>query len=271
MWLKRLDRLKELARLSDKEILLIAADHLIPKAEMWFDITCKDVSTWPGFTALFKKKYCVGLEELWWSQIRTMKQALGESVEDVDLKLRELFTLVGVTDESIMIRSFLDAIVPQIAWEVEKDNVNTTKAKLDNIVNSAARYETVMLKYRAKGFEVENATNKSLGTDLDSVYSVDHGVSKTSIDDRSVKSASMDDLIKEFRELKISLVQSVASGNVGSDSRDKRTFNCFYCKRDGHRKPECPEWLKRQASESTPATGANAIPISSGKDLGLRQ
>ncbi|RCH80487.1 hypothetical protein CU097_002198 [Rhizopus azygosporus] len=257
VWLKRLDRLKELAHLSDKEILLIAADHLVSKAEIWYDIACKGITTWSEFTKLFKSKYCAGMEDLWWSQIRTMKQAPGESVEDIDLKLRELFTLVGVVDESIMVRAFLDAIVPQIAWEVEKNNSSTSRAKLDDVVKSAARFEAVMLKYRAKGFDVKGGVNKSWDLDLDSVYSGRNDGSKSAPDAHSINSSSMDDLLREFRELKISLVQSVPPSVPSGDNRDRRGFNCFYCKKEGHRKPECPDWLavKKQESGSPPATG----------------
>ncbi|KAG1168176.1 hypothetical protein G6F70_008829 [Rhizopus microsporus] len=228
VWLKRLDRLKELAHLSDKEILLIAADHLVSKAEIWYDIACKGITTWSEFTKLFKSKYCAGMEDLWWSQIRTMKQAPGESVEDIDLKLRELFTLVGVVDESIMVRAFLDAIVPQIAWEVEKNNSSTSRAKLDDVVKSAARFEAVMLKYRAKGFDVKGGVNKSWDLDLDSVYSGRNDGSKSAPDAHSINSSSMDDLLREFRELKISLVQSVPPSVPSGDNRDRRGFNCFY-------------------------------------------
>lgn len=273
VWLKRLDRLKELAHLSDKEILLIAADHLVSKAEIWYDIACKGITTWSEFTKLFKSKYCAGMEDLWWSQIRTMKQAPGESVEDIDLKLRELFTLVGVVDESIMVRAFLDAIVPQIAWEVEKNNSSTSRAKLDDVVKSAARFEAVMLKYRAKGFDVKGGVNKSWDLDLDSVYSGRNDGSKSAPDAHSINSSSMDDLLREFRELKISLVQSVPPSVPSGDNRDRRGFNCFYCKKEGHRKPECPDWLavKKQESGSPPATGSNAIPLNAGKEQGHRQ
>ncbi|KAG1041219.1 hypothetical protein G6F43_012131 [Rhizopus delemar] len=260
VWLKRLNRLKELARLSDKEILLIAGDHLISKAEVWFDIACKDVTSWAEFSTLFKKKYCVGMEDLWWSQIRTMKQVAGESVEDIDVKLRELFTLVGVEDESIMVRSFLDAIIPQIAWEVEKNSDFVSRPKLEDVVIAAARYEAVMLKYRAKGFEVNNAAGKPLENNADAIPPPDI---RTSYDNHSDSSSVMGDLLKEFRELKISLVQSVASLNSGRDGPDKRSLNCFFCKKDGHRKPECPEWLalRKQETSSTPASGANAVPM----------
>ncbi|KAL4205552.1 hypothetical protein AB4K20DRAFT_1872135, partial [Rhizopus microsporus] len=66
-----------------------------------------------------------------------------------------------------------------------------------------------MLKYRAKGFDVKGGVNKSWDLDLDSVYSGRNDGSKSAPDAHSINSSSMDDLLREFRELKISLVQSV--------------------------------------------------------------
>ncbi|KAG1440015.1 hypothetical protein G6F56_012078 [Rhizopus delemar] len=150
-WFKKLDRLKDLARLTDKEILLIAADHLTGKAEAWFEVACRDIKTWDTFQMVFKKKYCVGMEDIWWGQIRHMKQGPSESVDDVNVKLRELFTLVQVSDERLMIRSFLDAIEPDLTWEVERNLAASQTPNLEDVVANATRYEMVRNKYRSRG------------------------------------------------------------------------------------------------------------------------
>ncbi|EPB81670.1 hypothetical protein HMPREF1544_11616 [Mucor circinelloides 1006PhL] len=120
VWLKKLERLRDLARLSDKDLLLIAADHLVGKAEIWFDFTYSTILSWSEFWAIFKKKYCTGLEDIWWSYIYNKKQQENESVEDVDIELRELYSLVGLKDEHMMIRHFMDAIHKSNACEVER-------------------------------------------------------------------------------------------------------------------------------------------------------
>ncbi|KAG0925124.1 hypothetical protein G6F32_013671 [Rhizopus arrhizus] len=266
----KLDRLKELARLGDKEALLIAADHLVGKAEMWFDVVCCEIKTWSEFQMAFKKKYCVGLEDMWWGQIRQMKQGDNESVDDVDIKLRELFALVQVTDQRLMVRAFLDAIDPGIAWEVERSSGGTGEYDLDDIVARAARYEMVMQKYRSKGVVALGSSESIQGE-----RSVGYGSTynppshKDHHDAHSVNSsATIDNLLKEFRELKISLVQS--AGNQQSSNRNMRGLTCFFCNKEGHKKPECPEWLATRKQDSY-ATGVNAVPLGAGKDQGLQQ
>ncbi|KAG0974528.1 hypothetical protein G6F29_012152 [Rhizopus arrhizus] len=259
-WLKKLDRLKELARLGDKEALLIAADHLVGKAEMWFDVVCCEIKTWSEFQMAFKKKYCVGLEDMWWGQIRQMKQGDNESVDDVDIKLRELFALVQVTDQRLMVRAFLDAIDPGIAWEVERSSGGTGEYDLDDIVARAARYEMVMQKYRSKGVVALGSSESIQGE-----RSVGYGSTynppshKDHHDAHSVNSsATIDNLLKEFRELKISLVQS--AGNQQSSNRNMRGLTCFFCNKEGHKKPECPDWLATRKQDSY-ATGVFEVPL----------
>lgn len=122
-WLKKLDRLKKCAKFSDEAILMVAADHLSDRAESWFDVYCADISSWEAFRIAFQKKYCSGREDVWWEQIHNLRQSNVQGVEDVEIKLRELFSLLQVTDEKVKTRYFLQSILPFIAMEVEKNGV----------------------------------------------------------------------------------------------------------------------------------------------------
>ncbi|KAL0582055.1 hypothetical protein ABG067_008346 [Albugo candida] len=102
-WLKKLDRLKTLAHLNDQSILIIAADHLVDKAENWYDTYAANIGVWSDFRVAFQKKYCSGKEDLWWDQVKNLKQGDQDSIEDIEMKLRELFSLLQVTDEKVKI------------------------------------------------------------------------------------------------------------------------------------------------------------------------
>ncbi|KAG0737908.1 hypothetical protein G6F62_009218 [Rhizopus arrhizus] len=264
-WLKQLGRLRELAGIGDREALLIARDHLTGKAEKWYDRSCADVRTWKDFSERFKEKFCTGLEDYWWAEISNTKQSSEEDVEDIDIKLRELFSLVGVTDEKLKIRSFMDAINPTVAWEVERSENMNKLSKLEDVVNAAVRAEGIIKKYRFKGVTVQGPPvvkpNHEDYREGDNILS----------DNQSVKSTStMDDLLKEFRDLKISLVKSIGN-NSSTATNGSRNLSCFYCKKEGHRKIECPEFLKsKQEKDNIPATGANTIPLNSVKEVGPR-
>jgi hypothetical protein len=154
-WLKKLERLKEMGELTDKEILLITANHLTGKASIWFDVVASKCQCWSEFILVFKRKHCSGLEDTWWNQIRHIQQEQGETVEDVDVRLRELFSLVGVVDEKMMIRTFLGAINPDIAHQVEGNHdiaagsCNET-LMLEKIVAVATRLENMDVKYQGQ-------------------------------------------------------------------------------------------------------------------------
>ncbi|CEJ03346.1 hypothetical protein RMCBS344292_17332 [Rhizopus microsporus] len=81
-------------------------------------------------------------------------QIRNKEVEDIDIKLRELFSLVGVTDEKLKICSFMDAINPAVAWEVERSEDMTKLTNMEDAVNATVRTEGVIKKYRSKGVAI---------------------------------------------------------------------------------------------------------------------
>lgn len=284
VWLKKLERLRDLARLSDKDLLLIAADHLVGKAEIWFDITCSTILSWSEFTAIFKKKYCTGLEDIWWSYIYNKKQQENESVEDVDIELRELYSLVGLKDEHIMIRHFMDAIHKAIAWEVERKSDIGTNSSLEDIVEAAIKAESVMKKYDVKYSHRHETRQGQLpeeydSMDMDLLPSPSLTPKDGSAPSETSSAVKMDKLLEEFNELKISMLKIQSNNNrtnqyhhnassgpsaPAQDSLYPRSQVCFYCNQPGHIKTNCEQFkahLAERHHQTYPATGANTEPI----------
>ncbi|KAL0135476.1 hypothetical protein V8B55DRAFT_1394418 [Mucor lusitanicus] len=278
VWLKELERLRDLAKLSDKELLLIAADHLVGKAEMWFDIVCPSIVSWSEFSMAFKKKFCTGLEDIWWRYIYDKKQQEEESVEDVDMELRELFSLVGLKDEHIKVRHFMDAIYKPIAWEVERKPEITTGSSLDQVlVEVAVKAELVMKKY-----DVKHSRNhleyklhgNSMVDGYDSSDSCESIVSPPKLmpiprngsgaDSISSSTGKMDRLLSEFHDLKISMLKIQGNNN---NQQFNRPSVCFFCNQPGHIKTSYGKFKAqvagKQQQQNYPATSANAEPISS--------
>ncbi|CEP08689.1 hypothetical protein [Parasitella parasitica] len=267
VWLKKLERLRDLARLNDKELLLIAADHLVGKAEMWFDISCSNIMNWSEFSKIFKKKFCTGLEDVWWGYIYHKKQSEDESVEDVDIELRELYSLVGLKDEHLMVRHFMDAIHKSIAWEVERKAEISSSSSLEQVVEAAIKAEAVMKKYNVKCTRGEGKncfSNEDSDSDGESsmpiAYSKEETLSTNSND-------KMDRLLEEFNDLKISMlkIQNSSNNRLPPPSASRAQI-CFYCNEPGHIKTNCEKFKTHMKDKQpTPATGANTEPINSGK------
>lgn len=198
-WLKKLDRLKKCAKFSDEAILIVAADHLTDRAESWFDVHCSDIVSWDAFRIAFQKKYCSGREDFWWEEVHNLRQGVNQGVEDIEIKLRELFSLLQVTDEKVKIRYFLQTIFPSLAMEVEKNGVDLSN--FDAVVDAALGVEKINQKYSKKGVSMsDNGSVVSLGGgDLQSV-----GASDTT---------SLKDLIAEFRDLKINFLKVTSENN----------------------------------------------------------
>ncbi|KAG0733968.1 hypothetical protein G6F66_013256 [Rhizopus arrhizus] len=140
-----------------------------------------------------------------------------------------------------------------------------SQVSLDAVVTLARRTEDVFQRYRNKGAFNRGHSLIPIGT------AESHG-SNSSIafgDTRSeVSNSTMNELLQGIRDLKVSLVNASQSTD---SSRNSRSFTCFHCKKEGHRKSDCPELVgTRGQASSTPATGANSVPLNSGKVKGLQ-
>ncbi|KAF1803018.1 hypothetical protein FB192DRAFT_1340693 [Mucor lusitanicus] len=264
VWLKKLEWLRDLAKLSDKELLLIAADHLVGEAGIWFDIVCPSIVSWSEFLMAFKKKFCTGLEDIWWRYVYDKREQEEESVEDVDMELRELFSLVILKDEHLKVRHFMDAIHKPIAWEVErKSKITTTGSSLDQVVEAAVKAESVMKKYDVK-YSKNHLECKLHGNSMvdgyDSSDSCDSIVSPPKLmptprngfasDNSSLSTGKMDRLLSEFHDVKFSTLKIQV---------------CLFGNQPGRIKTNCEEFKShvagKQQQQNSPATGVNAEPI----------
>lgn len=260
-WLKRMERLKGSAKLGDDEILFVAGDHLVGKAETWFNVVGSKAKTWNEFVIAFRGHYLQDQEDKWWYQLQNIKQ--GDeypSVEDLALKMQELFSLLDNRSESLQVRTFLAAIHKDIACEIEKTGTPRTfeeakdKAKL--VERSFAKYSVGPVSRQMSGENVSSAASAVVSSSGSEVASV----------------SSVLSLVDRLEKLSINLVKLTAEvqSNKNGAAQVRRSLVCFFCNQEGHRKTECPEWLERQKN---PGTGSNAVELgvrgldsSSGKD-----
>lgn len=144
-WLSRMNRLKRSAKINDEEMLLIVEENLIDKAESWWNVEGSKAENWEKFESLFKNQYLSDLEDRWWSAIYALKQGDEyRSVDEVAIRMEELFNLLGNKDQGLLVRTFLNAINPNIAYEIEKESKPATFA----IAKERARQvEKSQLKY----------------------------------------------------------------------------------------------------------------------------
>lgn len=280
VWLKKMERFKNSAKLSDEEILFVTGNHLVKKAETWFNVIGIKATTWDQFVVLFKKQYLVDQEDKWWFHLQTMKQGEDDSIDDIALKMEELFELLDTKGQVFQVRTFLSAIRPKIAFEVEKDG---TPNSFQAAKVKAKQIEKSFLKYDAG---VGNANSGTMA-DLRSEYSKNPIYKGDGYSDSASSvtgSSEVSSLVAKLEQLSINLVKLNEGANMKSmgskpfvpynnnnvNNSNRNVFTCFYCRDEGHKKYDCPKYLRDQGQvPGNPATGSNAVPIgTNGEDSG---
>lgn len=272
VWLRKIERLKTTARLSDEESLFLVGNHLVQKAETWFNVVGIKSKSWGEFVVAFKKQYLADQEDKWWFQLQTMKQGEGDSIDDVALKMEELFELLENKSVAFQIRSFLSAIKPGIAFEVEKEG---TPESFEDAKLKAKRVEKSLNKYDLNRNGVTGISYVEKHGDLmkSSGYLGDRSVKEGSVSDTSsIATSEVSSLVAKLEQLSINLVKlnekattftrqpAMNRPQYTNNMPNPRVFTCFYCHDEGHKKYDCPKYI-RDHSQSNPATGSNSIPI----------
>lgn len=271
VWLKKMERFKNSAKLSDEEILFVTGDHLVKKAETWFNVIGVKATTWDQFVILFKKQYLVDQEDKWWFRLQTMKQGENDSIDDVALKMEELFELLETKSQVFQVRTFLSAIHPKIGFEVEKEG---TPISFQAAKTKAKQIEKSFLKYDGNG--VGNVAPGSVA-DLRSEYVKNRSFKTEGFSDSAsvTGNSEVSSLVAKLEQLSINLVKlnegaslkstnpkpyTPYNNNVNNGGRN--VFTCFYCREEGHKKYDCPKFLRDQGhTPNYPATGSNTVPI----------
>ncbi|OAD65320.1 CCHC-type zinc finger transcription factor [Phycomyces blakesleeanus NRRL 1555(-)] len=201
--------------------------------------------------------YLQAAAELWWDKIQNTRQQHDKSVNNFVYKLRELFTLVKIDNESFKIHSLLQAIDPQVAYELEqRDNMPKT---FESVSEKARKLELVKSKYAC------NLVDWQL---------VIFGSSTS--DDSNV--STLQDLVKEFKTLKVHVVkqprsffqthtQSQPTSLGHSSGHSQGQFSqpqvkaklkgvCWKCRSEDHMSNTCPQKNEQEkgSSQQQPST-----------------
>ncbi|KAL0080602.1 hypothetical protein F4703DRAFT_1931605 [Phycomyces blakesleeanus] len=236
-WLLHMNRLKKGVGMTNEEAILVAATHFYGMAAKWWAIHEAKVTTWEVFLEGFKKQFASQqMEDVWWTEIDKTRQSMGQSIGEVALHLQELFGLVALANEAQKIWILLKALRLEITYEVEK-----------------------------------------------SVPEFGHFSRQGLVSKNSFVEDALSELIQEFKSIKIHLVNTrhylpqassssgfglfgfgssgaggsgsgfggscpggfCSGGSGGFSGSDPQTYHCFWCREEGHIKPNCTKRLNK--------------------------
>jgi hypothetical protein len=259
VWLNKMERIRTTGKLSDEDMLFLIGDYLAEKAETWFNVIGIKAKSWEHFVSLFKKQYLIDQEDKWWSQLQEMSQGPDDSIDDIALKMEELFELLDNKNKAYQVRTFLTAIDSKIAYEVEKDGTPNSFAEAKS---KAKQIERILKKYgnnRESDTEVSISSggrSRLISEDFDNRSDVSSLVAK--LEQLSINLVKLNEgVLSNHQQRQYGAVSAARQGYFGV-SNNNRVYTCYFCNEPGHKKYECPKMPKND-----PVTGANAVPIGS--------
>ncbi|KAG2191692.1 hypothetical protein INT47_012311, partial [Mucor saturninus] len=235
-WIQHLDRTRKAVGMTDEEALIVAASHFKGNAIRWWNIYEGRLTTWEDFEFAFKRQFISRhLEDSWWQELETIKQLPSQSIDDLTLRLRELFSYLRIHSESQMIRVFLRAVDDRIAYLLEQ---HSTLTEFDAVVNAARKLELVEEKYRVvqPGLRHQSEGPPSVSRRTwPAAPPSDQSTYPESFHSTLTQLAQGIDAIRaRLNEAPVNVVSPVRN------SGPRRIPTCFGCGQEGHIRPDCP-------------------------------
>jgi hypothetical protein len=251
-WLQRMTRLRETAKFDDKEILFVVGEYLVDKAQLWWTVNERKIKKWEEFKVAFNKQYLANMEDSYWTMLQELKQNDQDSVDDIALQMEELFTLLNINNNTFQVRSFLGAIKPAIAFEVEREN---SPRNFEVAKERAKIIEKNFIKYHV-GYK---SNTSALPVPADNVSN-----SSIASDGWKTATSNMESIADRLERMQINLVEATKKQNQYRNKEvqpPQDNIICYRCREPGHKSFQC-----NKDSNRPPATGSNAVPLSSKKE-----
>jgi hypothetical protein len=229
-----MNRIRRGAGLPDEQALLVAGSHLRGMAETWWTVHEDNVKTWKEFEALFALKFGYKRDMAYWEEIQDVRQGPNDSVEEVALKLKHLFGRVKTTNSTLMIRTLLKAIDPDVAQHVERNGLSND---YDDVAEKAATVDRVNRKYGGGSRDVGGS--REVG-DADSMATKYY----SSVNNAAVKPDDIDELTKTIKDLTSVVAALKANQEPASKPKPKAPPICWNCNESGHAGKACPHPIK---------------------------
>jgi hypothetical protein len=247
VWLRSMNRIRRGAGLLDDQALLVAGSHLRGMAETWWSAHEESVKTWKEFESLLVVKFAYKQDMAYWEEIQDVSQGPNDTVEDVAFRLKYLFGKVKSSNSTLMIRTLLKAINPDVAKHVEQNGLS---ADFDDVAEKAATVDRVNRKYGAM------ATGQDDGGSLSTRYFSSVNVAA------AVKNDAIEELSKMVKELASTVadiktkqeaasVSASTSTFVSAKVKPKSPIVCWNCDEVGHVGKACPHPMKSKQENSS--------------------
>ncbi|OMH79032.1 DNA damage-inducible protein 1 [Zancudomyces culisetae] len=223
--------------------------YLGGKAKQWYIIYQDKFKDWAKCKESFLKQFKSKERELAsWEELQGFKQESIDILETAS-KLQVLFKAASITEEKDKLRYLTACLKPSFKKLIFEKGAESW----EEAINQLVRYE-----------QLESICNESPSGSGGNLF---ENVTKEKLiqEARSLKNdpeVMYEKIVKKFDELSINIINSIKAGN--SRPPPKNPF-CFECREPGHWPYQCPRRETNPRTNTSVATGSNAIPLNTNK------
>ncbi|OMJ18369.1 hypothetical protein AYI69_g7055, partial [Smittium culicis] len=240
-WLERFELLSKLNGWSDEDRLELVQLYMGRKEIAWYKKGKSNFVSWSRFKTEFLVAFInKDAELLAWNKLQKLKQKDFKTVEDLELELDYWFIKGKIKDESVKFNCLMSTLDIKYKRKILESGLKGWKSSIDKLKDT----ERI-----SRLLEDENSES-NLNSKINEPVSRKVVKIHPEIESGELMYEAM---AKSFEKLSLNIISKIDDVAVKIEDRIKNSksfpFNhsdmnkpfCYFCKKEGHIKPECPE------------------------------
>ncbi|OMH82317.1 DNA damage-inducible protein 1 [Zancudomyces culisetae] len=235
---------------SEDDWVDLARLYLGKKEVLWYKKSKGTFTDWKAFSKAMKNKFTIKESKTRiWDRLKDIRQADFSSIEELEYEVEQLCTKAGIIDNDMRINLLISTLNPDCKESVESIEYTSWDAVVAHVQKFQRTRKDAKMKMEGVGVKIKEATRNAASKQGKTI--------KEMAKDQAPYAA----MIKKFEEMSVNLLsrvdEAIDKKLKSYNTANTRSYTCYFCQEEGHRRFECQKWKAQQNKGSKEEAGTN--------------